>query len=40
MVHLAPLVTDRFPFARYADACRSIDANRERAMKVMISVDE
>jgi L-iditol 2-dehydrogenase len=39
-VCLAPLVTDRFPFARYAEAYQYIDANRDRAMKVMISVDE
>ncbi|OHD67583.1 MAG: alcohol dehydrogenase [Spirochaetes bacterium RBG_13_68_11] len=40
IVRLAPLVTDRFPVARYPDAYRYIDANRERAMKVMISFDE
>jgi L-iditol 2-dehydrogenase len=37
-VNLEPLVTDRFPFDRYLDAYRHIDANRERAMKVMITV--
>lgn len=38
-VHLAPLVTDRFPFADYQRAYEYIDANRERAMKVMITLD-
>jgi L-iditol 2-dehydrogenase len=38
-VSLAPLVTDRFPFADYQQAYQYIDANRERAMKVMIVVD-
>jgi len=38
-VDLAPLVTDRFAFADYQKAYEYIDANRERAMKVMIVVD-
>ena len=38
-VDLAPLVTDRFPFADYQKAYQYIDANRERAMKVMITVE-
>jgi len=39
-VNLAPLVTHRYKFADYLEAYRYIDANRERAMKVMIAVDE
>ncbi len=38
-VDLDPLVTDRFAFADYQKAYQYIDANRERAMKVMIMVD-
>lgn len=38
-VDLAPLVTDRFAFADYQAAYAYLDANRERAMKVMILVD-
>src|SRR5438270_120289 len=38
-VDLAPLVTDRFAFADFQKAYEYIDANRERAMKVMIVVD-
>jgi L-iditol 2-dehydrogenase len=38
-VNLEPLVTDRYPFDRYLDAYRYIDANREKAMKVMITVE-
>jgi L-iditol 2-dehydrogenase len=38
-VNLEPLITDRFPFDRYLDAYHHIDANREKSMKVMISVD-
>jgi L-iditol 2-dehydrogenase len=38
-VDLEPLVTDRFAFADYQKAYEYIDANRERAMKVMIVVD-
>ncbi len=38
-VNLEPLITDRYPFDRYLDAYKHIDANRERSMKVMISVD-
>lgn len=39
-VDLDPLVTDRFAFADYQKAYQFIDANRERAMKVMILVDQ
>jgi L-iditol 2-dehydrogenase len=38
-VNLDPLVTDRYPFERYLDAYHYIDANREKAMKVMIAVE-
>jgi len=38
-VDLEPLVTNRFAFADYQKAYEYIDANRERAMKVMIVVD-
>lgn len=38
-VNLEPLITDRYPFDRYLDAYKHIDANREKSMKVMISVD-
>jgi L-iditol 2-dehydrogenase len=38
-VNLAPLVTDRFQFADYLKAYEHIEANRERSMKVMISLD-
>lgn len=38
-VRLAPLITDRFLFADYRKAYEYIDANRDRAMKVMIEVD-
>jgi L-iditol 2-dehydrogenase len=38
-VNLEPLVTDRFPFERYLDAYELIEANRDRAMKVMITVE-
>jgi L-iditol 2-dehydrogenase len=37
---LAPLITDHFPFAEYKKAYEYIDANRERAMKVMIVVEK
>jgi L-iditol 2-dehydrogenase len=37
-VNLQPLVTDHFDFADYKKAYEYIDANRERAMKVMITV--
>jgi L-iditol 2-dehydrogenase len=39
-VKLALLITDHFAFADYAKAYDFIDANRERAMKVMITVQE
>ncbi len=38
-VNLEPLVTDRLPFERYLDAYQLIEANRDRAMKVMITVE-
>ncbi len=38
-VRLAPLITDRFPFADYRKAYQYIEGNRERAMKVMIVVE-
>ena len=38
-VRLAPLITDHYEFADYRKAYEYIDANRERAMKVMIVVD-
>jgi len=38
-VNLEPLVTDRYPFDRYLEAYKYIDANREKAMKVMITVE-
>jgi L-iditol 2-dehydrogenase len=38
-IHLAPLITDHFEFADYTKAYEYIDANREKAMKVMIVVD-
>lgn len=38
-VKLQPLITDHFPFGEYGKAYEYIDANRERAMKVMIVVD-
>ena len=38
-VCLAPLITDHFEFADYAKAYEYIEANRERAMKVIIVVD-
>jgi L-iditol 2-dehydrogenase len=38
-VDLEPLVTNRFAFEDYQKAYEYIDANRERAMKVMIVVD-
>ena len=39
-IRLSPLRTKRFPFARYRDAYRFIDENRETTMKVLIDVDE
>lgn len=38
-VNLEPLITDRFDFDHYIDAYKHIDAHREQAMKVMITVD-
>jgi L-iditol 2-dehydrogenase len=37
-INLAPLITNRFAFADYVKAYQYIDANRERAMKVMIEL--
>jgi L-iditol 2-dehydrogenase len=39
-VKLAALVTDHFAFADYLKAYEYIEANRERAMKVMVTVEE
>ncbi len=39
-VKLAPLVTNHFAFADYKKAYEYIDANREQAMKVMITVQD
>ena len=39
-VRLGPLVTNHFAFADYKKAYEYIDANREKAMKVMITVSE
>jgi L-iditol 2-dehydrogenase len=39
-VRLAPLITDHFDFADYKKAYEFIDANREKAMKVMIVIDK
>ncbi|HML45258.1 MAG TPA: Zn-dependent alcohol dehydrogenase, partial [Clostridia bacterium] len=35
---LAPLITHRFPFSRYADAYRFIDEHRETTLKVLIDL--
>ena len=39
-LRLAPLITDHFAFDDYRKAYQYIDANRERAMKVMIVVEK
>jgi len=39
-VKLAPLVTNHFAFADYPQAYLYIEANRERAMKVLVTVEE
>jgi threonine dehydrogenase-like Zn-dependent dehydrogenase len=39
-VRLDPLVTDHFPFAEYKEAYEHIEAHRDRAVKVMIVVEE
>jgi L-iditol 2-dehydrogenase len=39
-VRLAPLITDHYEFADYRRAYEYIDANRDRAMKVMIVVEK
>jgi len=38
-VSLEPLITDRFPFEAYLEAYHLIEANRDKAMKVMITVE-
>ncbi len=38
-VNLEQLITDRFPFERYLDAYHLIEANRDKAMKVMVTVE-
>ena len=37
-VRLAPLITEHFAFARYPDAYRFIDENRENTLKVIIEI--
>jgi L-iditol 2-dehydrogenase len=39
-VKLGPLITDHFPFAEYKKAYEHIEAHRDRAVKVMIVVEE
>jgi len=39
-VKLAPLVSKHFPFKQYVDAYKFIDGDRERALKVIIDVQE
>jgi L-iditol 2-dehydrogenase len=39
-VKLAPLITNHFPFVNYTKAYEYIDANSERAMKVMIVLEQ
>ncbi len=39
-ITLAPLITDHFPFAEYKKAYEHIEAHRDRALKVMIVVEE
>ncbi len=39
-VKLDPLITDHFPFAEYKKAYEHIEAHRDRAVKVMIVVEE
>ncbi len=39
-VALDPLITDHFPFAEYKKAYEHIEAHRDRAVKVMIVVEE
>jgi L-iditol 2-dehydrogenase len=39
LFQLQPLITNHFPFEDYLEAYRYIDANRERAMKVLITMD-
>ena len=40
LIKLAPLVSGHFPFEKYLDAYKFIDANRETSMKIIIDVDE
>ncbi len=39
-ITLAPLVTDRFPFAQYDEAYRFIARNQEKCMKVIIDLEQ
>ena len=39
-VRLKPLMSKHFPFKRYLDAYKYIEANREKTMKVLIDVDD
>lgn len=39
-VKLEPLMSNHFPFSRYADAYRYIDENKTSAMKVIVDVDD
>ena len=39
-IHLSPLMSKVFPFARYLDAYQYIDANRETSMKILIHVQD
>jgi L-iditol 2-dehydrogenase len=39
-IALAPLITDHFPFAEYKKAYEHIEAHHDRAVKVMIVVEE
>ena len=39
-VRLQPLMSRHFPFRKFLDAYRYIDANREKTMKVLIDVDD
>ena len=39
-IHLEPLMSRHFPFKKYLDAYKYIEANRETTMKVLIDVDD
>jgi L-iditol 2-dehydrogenase len=39
LIKLQPLITDHFAFPDYEKAYQYIDANRDHAMKVMITID-